>query len=113
MSKRRRTAVTLKGVPRLEFTESALILAANLVAEAAIPREAVEDALHVAVSAAHGMDYLLTFHRRPIEFAKSLVGREQLLAQVTPYSESAALVTFPLLGIDDVVAQIRSACSWR
>lgn len=46
-------------------------------------------------------DNKATFHRRPVEFAKSLVGREQLLAQVTPYSESPALVTFPLLGIDD------------
>ena len=58
--------VTLEGIPRLEFTESASILAANLVAEAAIPREAIEDALHVAVAAAHGMDYLLTWNCRHI-----------------------------------------------
>ena len=61
-----RRLVTLKGMPRLEFTESASILAANLVAEAAIPREAIEDALHVAVAAAHGMDYLLTWNCRHI-----------------------------------------------
>ncbi len=40
----------LTGIPRLEVTESAAVLAARLVAEAAIPREATEDALHVAVA---------------------------------------------------------------
>ncbi len=53
--------VNLSGIPRLELTEATSILAANLVTKAAIPREAAEDALHVAVAAAHGMDYLLTW----------------------------------------------------
>jgi predicted nucleic acid-binding protein len=61
-----RRLVTLNGIPRLELTESASLLAANLVTEAAIPREAIEDALHVAVAAAHGMDYLLTWNCRHI-----------------------------------------------
>ena len=61
-----RRLVTLNGIPRLELTESASILAASLVTEAAIPREATEDALHVAVAAAHGMDYLLTWNCRHI-----------------------------------------------
>lgn len=61
-----RRLATLNDIPRLEMTESASILAANLVAEAAIPREAIEDALHVAVAAAHGMDYLLTWNCRHI-----------------------------------------------
>jgi hypothetical protein len=58
--------ITLKGIPRLEVTESASQLAASLVAHAAIPIEATEDALHVAVAAAHGMDYLLTWNCRHI-----------------------------------------------
>ena len=61
-----RRLATLDGIPRLELTESASILAANLVTEGAIPREATEDALHVAVAAAHGMDYLLTWNCRHI-----------------------------------------------
>ena len=61
-----RRLVTLNDIPRLELTESASILAANLVTEGAIPREATEDALHVAVAAAHGMDYLLTWNCRHI-----------------------------------------------
>ena len=58
--------VTLHGIPRLELTEAAAILADDLVTGAAIPREAIEDALHVAVAAAHGMDYLLTWNCRHI-----------------------------------------------
>lgn len=61
-----RRLVTLNDIPRLELTESASLLATNLVTEAVIPREAVEDALHVAVAAAHGMDYLLTWNCRHI-----------------------------------------------
>ena len=61
-----RRLATLDGIPRLELTESVSMLAARLVAEAAIPREAIEDALHVAVAAAHGMDYLLTWNCRHI-----------------------------------------------
>lgn len=61
-----RRLATLKGIPRLELTEPVSILAARLVAEAAIPREAIEDALHVAVATAHGMDYLLTWNCRHI-----------------------------------------------
>ncbi len=61
-----RRLVILEGIPRLELTESVSLLAARLVADAAIPREAIEDALHVAVAAAHGMDYLLTWNCRHI-----------------------------------------------
>ena len=56
----------LSGIPRLELTEAASSLAERLVAAAAIPREAIEDALHVAVAAAHGMDYLVTWNCRHI-----------------------------------------------
>jgi predicted nucleic acid-binding protein len=61
-----RRLVLLKDVPRLEVTQAASVLAARLVAESAIPREAVDDALHVAIAAAHGMDYLLTWNCRHI-----------------------------------------------
>ena len=57
---------TLNRIPRLELTEAASILAEHLVTAAAIPREAIEDALHVAVAASHGMDYLLTWNCRHI-----------------------------------------------
>ena len=59
-----RRLVTLNNIPRLELTESASILAANLVTEGAFPREATEDALHVAVAAAPDLELPAHCERR-------------------------------------------------
>jgi predicted nucleic acid-binding protein len=56
----------LIGIPVLSITPTARDLADRLVAQRVIPREAVEDSLHVAVAAASGMDYLLTWNCRHI-----------------------------------------------
>jgi hypothetical protein len=50
----------LQKIPRLGITTAAGELAAKLVESRAVPRNAAEDALHIAVAAAHGVDYLLT-----------------------------------------------------
>ena len=56
----RERARFLKGITRLGITDAAGELAAQLVASGAVPRKAAEDALHIAVAAVHGVDYLLT-----------------------------------------------------
>jgi predicted nucleic acid-binding protein len=56
----------IEEVPLLELNEDALNLAEALVKHGPMPPTAVEDALHVAVAAAHGMDYLLTLSFRHI-----------------------------------------------
>lgn len=56
----------LREIPKLELTPEVLQLAAELVADAAIPQEAGQDALHVAVATVHGMHYLLTWNCRHI-----------------------------------------------
>jgi predicted nucleic acid-binding protein len=56
----------LEGVPLLALTEPALLLAERLVAEGAVPPEAGEDALHVALAAVNGIDYLVTWNCRHI-----------------------------------------------
>jgi hypothetical protein len=56
----------LREIQKLELTSAVPQLAAQLVADAAIPREAGEDALHIAVATVHGMDYLLTWNCRHI-----------------------------------------------
>lgn len=56
----------LQGVRRLGVTEAAGELAGALVDSGAVPRKAAEDALHIAVAAAHGMDYLLTWNCKHI-----------------------------------------------
>ena len=49
-------------IPLLAVTDSAGELAARLVAEGAVPKTAAEDALHIAVAAAHGVEFLLTWN---------------------------------------------------
>ncbi|HKR65426.1 MAG TPA: type II toxin-antitoxin system VapC family toxin [Thermoanaerobaculia bacterium] len=45
-----------------QVTRDALDLAAALVAGAGVPKKANEDALHIAVAATNGLDYLLTWN---------------------------------------------------
>ena len=56
----------LAGVPLLDLTDRSLALAEKLLTDAAVPAEAEQDALHIAVAAVHGMDYLLTSNCRHI-----------------------------------------------
>lgn len=56
----------LAGVPLLDLTNQSLDLAEKLLTDAAVPAEAEQDALHIAVAAVHGMDYLLTWNCRHI-----------------------------------------------
>ncbi len=62
---KRRLAI-LQGLESLALTEEAADLARALIDRGAVPKQSVEDSLHIAVSAAHGMDYLLTWNCRHI-----------------------------------------------
>ena len=62
---RERTAF-LRGIVRLRITDASGDLAAHLVDSGAVPRTAAEDALHIAVAAVHGVDYLLTWNCKHI-----------------------------------------------
>jgi hypothetical protein len=57
----RRVAV-LERLPLLDVTDAAITLAAALVSGQALPAQAAQDALHIAVSCVHGMEYLLTWN---------------------------------------------------
>jgi hypothetical protein len=52
----------LEDIPQLELNETCRRLARELLSRHAIPQESAADALHVAVSAVHGMGYLLTWN---------------------------------------------------
>ncbi len=56
----------LENIPLLELNEEALALAEQLIAARALPAQAVEDALHIAVATVHGMDFLLTWNMKHI-----------------------------------------------
>jgi len=52
----------LKDVPLLELSEEVTALGRQLLRAAALPAKAEIDALHIAVTAVNGLDYLLTWN---------------------------------------------------
>ena len=75
----------LQDLPLLEQTEEATRLAQALVDRVPLPERAAVDALHVAIAAVHGVDYLLTWNcthianatlRDPIEYVCRANGYE-------------------------------------
>ncbi len=61
----------LKKIPLLEITDSVLALSKILIKEGAIPAKAIDDSLHIALSAVHEVDYLLTWNFRHIDNAET------------------------------------------
>lgn len=53
---------TLQPIARLDITDQAAILGKRLVARIPLPTKARADALHIAIAAVNGMDYLLTWN---------------------------------------------------
>ena len=52
----------IAGLPVLQLDEAAEALAKCLIVDGPIPAEKAEDALHIALAASNGMDYLLTWN---------------------------------------------------
>ena len=61
-----RRLAALENIPILPVTEGVVELAVGLLELKALPNTAQVDALHIAVSAAHRMDFLLTWNFRHI-----------------------------------------------
>jgi hypothetical protein len=61
-----RRLALLQRLPLLTLNDAALDLTEQLLAKAALPAKAREDALHIAIAAVHGMDYLLTWNCKHI-----------------------------------------------
>ena len=61
----------LADVAVLTVTEAAEALARELVRQRAVPASARNGALHVAVSAVYGVDYLLTWNHRHLDNAET------------------------------------------
>jgi len=57
-------------IPSLEVTNEAERLAELLLSEKAVPAGSEEDALHIGIAAAQGMDYLLTWNFKHINNAE-------------------------------------------
>ena len=57
----------LDGTAMLPITEAAVTFADTLIRRRALPANAQNDAIHIAVSAVHGVDYLLTWLSAPCQ----------------------------------------------
>ena len=66
-----RRLMALSGIPILPITEAVVALSKALVQGRALPSKALDDALHIAVSAVHGVDYLLTWNCRHLDNAET------------------------------------------
>jgi hypothetical protein len=60
----------LAGIPSLPINDAVQELARSFVERRIVPEKVVEDALHVAVAAIQGMDFLLTWNCRHIANAE-------------------------------------------
>ena len=58
-------------IPALEVTDQANILAKDLLRQRAVPKNSAEDALHIGIAAATGMEYLLTWNFKHINNAET------------------------------------------
>ena len=61
----------LSGIPILPTTEAVVGLSKALLQGRALPAKALNDALHIAVFAVHGIDYLLTWNCRHLDNAET------------------------------------------
>ena len=55
----------------LTITEAVVVLSKALLQRGALPAKALDDSLHIAVSAVHGVDYLLTWNCRHLDNAET------------------------------------------
>jgi hypothetical protein len=91
----RRRLDALHGIPLLGITDDVIQLAARLVADGGLPAKARVDALHVAVSTVHGMDYLLTWNCKHIANA-SLRGRIEAICKSSGFIPPVICTPFEL-----------------
>ena len=90
----------LAGIPVLAVTHDMIRLAGSLIEQAIIPARAIEDALHIAVSTLHHVDFLLTWNCRHIA---NPVVQEKIAMYLEPLELFLPIICTPeeLLGGND------------
>ena len=96
----RRRLGALADIPHLPVPDPVTDLATFLLAEGALPQKATDDALHVAVCAYHGVDYLLTWNCRHIDNAEMKPLMRSVCA-VHGYTCSEICTPLELMGEDN------------
>ena len=84
----------------LAVSEEMIRLAQSLIAQGIIPVKAIEDAIHIAISTLHGVDFLLTWNCRHI--ANPMI-QENIAAHLEPQALFLPIICTPeeLLGGKD------------
>lgn len=69
----------IQGIPLLQLSDNARMLAKDLIGSLAIPQSAAVDALHVALAADNGVEFLLTWNCKHIANARTRILIERCL----------------------------------
>jgi hypothetical protein len=91
----------LEGITVLRVTDAAHRLQSDLLRFAHVPEKARNDALHIAVAAVHGMDYLLTWNCTHIANAVTLP-RVYDVCRDAGFEPPFVCTPQELMGADDV-----------
>ncbi len=92
----------LQGIELLDVSNEAADLAEKLIAQKCLPPKAAEDALHIAITAVHGMDYLITWNCKHIANAQMRSAIESVIRQ-SGYQPPVICTPEELLGDKDNV----------
>jgi len=89
----------LVDIPILEITDAVVALSKALIAGGAVPKKALDDSIHIALAAAHSVDYLLTWNCRHIDNAerKPIIRR---VCSINGYTCPEICTPQELMGID-------------
>ncbi len=87
----------LDGLPILDASPDAYLLATELVGKAALPAKAATDALHISIAVVNGMDFLLTWNCTHIANA-TLRGKIEFLCRLAGYSPTIICTPLELPG---------------
>ncbi len=79
-----RRIASLAGVPLVELTPETGLLAREILRQGGMPATAYVDAVHVALAAVHGLDYLLTWNCAHIANA-TLRSRIEMICRTTGF----------------------------
>jgi predicted nucleic acid-binding protein len=92
----------LEGIPLVQVSEDAILLAESLLARVPLPERAATDALHISTAAVNGIQYLLTLNCKHIANPSFRLPIERVCREM---GCEAPVICTPqeLLEIDDVI----------
>jgi len=76
-----RRLAAVERIPSLDISSAAEELAEYLLSSKAIPENSTEDALHIGIAAANGVDFLLTWNFKHINNVQTKAVIEEIISQ--------------------------------